>query len=148
MINPDIKQEYAFRSILVNRAKTDLVVIHHSESPSDTSPLDIHKWHLDNGWCGIGYHFLVNMEGNSINGRPYYTIGSHCKGQNDHSIGICLIGDFDIVEPSENQLMGLDRLLEQLRKEFTFTIGLHCEYNPKSCPGKFAVPLLRQRYLI
>ena len=65
--------------------------LHHAESKSCTAD-DIHRWHLANGWAGIGYHFFVRKDGSIYRGRPENDIGSHAKGSNSDSIGICFEG--------------------------------------------------------
>ena len=70
------------------------IVVHCSDSPQgrgdDAS--SIHRWHLANGWDGIGYHYVITEDGTCQNGRPLYWHGSHARGYNFNSIGICLIG--------------------------------------------------------
>lgn len=70
------------------------IVIHCSDSPNDreVTASDIHTWHMAKGWDGIGYHSVIHRSGQIEYGRPTYWIGSHVKGHNDESIGICLIG--------------------------------------------------------
>lgn len=56
---------------------------------------DIHRWHKERGWSGIGYHYVVLLDGTIENGRPEYWNGAHVKGFNDDSLGICYIGGLD-----------------------------------------------------
>jgi len=73
----------------------DLLVIHVADTPNgrpDTAE-DIHRWHQnDNGWHGIGYHYVVLVDGDVQRGRPEYWDGAHAPGYNHRSIAICLIG--------------------------------------------------------
>lgn len=39
---------------LTPREITDTIVLHHAAHTNCTVE-DIHKWHLDQGWAGIGY---------------------------------------------------------------------------------------------
>lgn len=43
---------------LMERGRTDLIVIHHTGNPTDDdlSAEEIHESHLAQGWAGIGYH--------------------------------------------------------------------------------------------
>lgn len=70
-----------------------MIVLHHAEAPN-CSIEDIHSWHLGNGWCGCGYHYLVRKDGSIYRGRPEGAIGAHCPGANDKSIGICAEGEY------------------------------------------------------
>lgn len=74
--------------------KVEYIVIHESLSShgKDVSARTIHQWHLENGWAGIGYHYFINEYGDVENGRPEFWPGSHVKGWNEESIGICLSG--------------------------------------------------------
>ena len=56
---------------------------------------DIDRWHKALGWRKVGYHFVVKLDGIVQNGRSLNEIGSHVKGHNRHSIGICYIGGLD-----------------------------------------------------
>ena len=68
------------------------IVIHSSASPlRGDDAEDVHRWHLQNGWDGIGYHWVIG-ESKCEAGRPEYWIGSHVRGYNTNSIGIMLFG--------------------------------------------------------
>ena len=70
------------------------IVIHCSDTPTgrDDRAEDIHRWHLEKGWWGIGYHYVICVDGAIERGRPEMWEGSHVKGHNKNTIGICLIG--------------------------------------------------------
>jgi N-acetylmuramoyl-L-alanine amidase len=40
----------------------------------------------------IGYHFVIEVDGNLATGRGIEEIGAHVQGSNAKSIGICMIG--------------------------------------------------------
>ena len=63
-----------FSGALSKRARTTDLVLHHAEAEKATVE-DIHRWHLDNGWIGIGYHYYVRKDGSVWRGRPEDTIG-------------------------------------------------------------------------
>jgi N-acetylmuramoyl-L-alanine amidase len=121
---------------LKQRSSTNLIVLHHSVS-SKMSIEDIHRDHLAKGWAGIGYHFFIEKTGLILNGRPKNTIGSHCKTYNDHSIGICLQGNFEIEYVTEKQMSSLNALIQSLLKEYPkIQIKLHRELRATKCPGE------------
>ena len=80
------------------------IVIHCSDSPNNKvdrrldSAGAIHKWHLERNFDGIGYHFVIDENGETASGRPIFPDtktfwkGAHVQGHNHESIGICLIG--------------------------------------------------------
>ena len=44
------------------------------------------------GTRDIGYHFVIQRNGEVDEGRPIEQTGAHVKGHNHDSIGICYIG--------------------------------------------------------
>lgn len=117
--------------------KPNKIVIHCSDSPhrGDTAK-DIHLWHLQRGWDGIGYHYVINEDGLVEEGRPEYWVGSHCRGHNQNSLGICLIG---IDEFTDEQFHNLALLVENLMLKYNIgkknVVG-HCDLNSKkTCPN-------------
>lgn len=70
------------------------IIIHCSATPNG-KPVDIseiRKWHLANGWSDVGYHLVIQPDGEAQKGRGLNVQGAHCEGENQDSIGICLIG--------------------------------------------------------
>lgn len=71
------------------------IVIHCSASANGDATVDrarIDEWHKAKGWRGIGYHYVVELDGRLAVGRPEEAIGAHVAGQNASSIGICMVG--------------------------------------------------------
>ncbi len=56
---------------------------------------DIDAWHKKRGWKGIGYHYVILLDGTIEVGRPEKEIGAHVKGHNKHSIGVATVGGLD-----------------------------------------------------
>ena len=82
------------------------IVIHCSDSTWGTRE-DINRWHLERGWDGIGYHYVITNgrakstdsykeqdDGLIEKGRPVEKTGAHVQGHNSNSIGVCLIGTY------------------------------------------------------
>lgn len=75
------------------------VAIHHTVTPATSDPAvrlrGIQAYHMDTrGWCDIGYHFLVSLDGQLWEGRPLELIGAHVLNHNAGNIGISYIGCF------------------------------------------------------
>ncbi|NIY11074.1 MAG: hypothetical protein GWN02_23620, partial [Gemmatimonadetes bacterium] len=75
------------------------MAIHHTVTPADSDPAvrvrGIQNYHMDTrGWCDIGYHFLVSLDGRMWEGRPLGQLGTHVGGQNTGNVGISYIGCF------------------------------------------------------
>lgn len=104
---------------------------------------EIRRWHTDKGWSNIGYHFVVDRQGDVCVGRPVERVGAHAKGHNKNSIGICLIGGFgsDADDKFEEhytdlQRKALDNLIKDLTDEHSNAkIRGHNEVSSKACPG-------------
>ncbi len=77
--------------------KIDTIIIHCSatEEGKDFRAADIERWHLEQGYEMIGYNFVIDLDGTVEVGRPLTMTGAHCKGYNNHSIGICYVGGVD-----------------------------------------------------
>lgn len=136
----EIKEvELKFRNGMVERQKTELIVIHHTASKTDLTVQEIHQMHLKQGenWKGIGYHYYINKKGIIYRGRPEKYSGSHAIDYNSISIGVCLSGNFEEEEPNVNQITSLIELLHYLRIKYPNAEILgHRDLNATACPGK------------
>ena len=75
------------------------MAIHHTVTPSDSDPATrlrgIQAFHMDtNGWCDIGYHFLISLDGRIWEGRDLDLLGTHVGGHNTGNVGVSFIGCF------------------------------------------------------
>ncbi len=110
------------------------------------------------GWSDIGYHFVVDEEGNLYQGRPYQNAnasfedppalvrGAHAGGANTGNIGVCLLGCYHPAEtsyPCNDSISpaALDSLTtvfaylaENYRVETENLTG-HRDWGNTSCPG-------------
>ena len=69
--------------------------------------------HLGFGWDGIGYHKVINSDGEIEDGRPEYWVGAHVRGLNDCSLGVCLIGKSKF---NTHQMESLKIILKEWKK--------------------------------
>lgn len=102
---------------------------------------DIRRWHVEgNGWSDVGYHFVVLLDGRIEIGRPLEKVGSHCKGQNRTSVGICYIGGLDSVgnyldTRTCEQRDSLEVLIATLVRVFPGSeVFGHNNFSSKACP--------------
>jgi len=79
------------------RKTTTHLVIHCTATPEgrDVTAKDVDRMHRQRGFNGIGYHFIVRLDGTVEPGRPVDAIGAHVEGQNSTSIGISYVGGVD-----------------------------------------------------
>ena len=126
---------------LENRRTTDAIVIHHiGNTDRDVSAEEVHQWHKNNGWAGIGYHFLIRKDSTIERGRPMDMLGAHCYQNNWHTIGVNIVGEFMNHEPMPAQMSSAAALLAALCRYYRLTpsrqtIKGHREYNSTDCPG-------------
>lgn len=124
------------------------LIVHCSDSSFGDASV-INDWHLQNGWSGIGYHFVIlngyrskydkdDSNGLIEEGRDLEKSGAHCIGYNDNSIGICLIGEKTF---TYEQLVSLVGLLYEYMDKYNIPVANilgHYETekaNGKTCPN-------------
>lgn len=130
-----IEKTYNWKGSLKNRTSTKRIILHHAESKSCTAD-DIHSWHLANGWAGIGYHFFVRKDGSIYRGRPEGVVGSHAKGSNSDSIGICFEGSYMTETMNQTQINAGRELVAYLKKKYGITtVQKHKDVCSTNCPG-------------
>lgn len=116
------------------------IVLHHIEAsrPGSTIPVtDVHQWHLNNGWTGIGYHFYITKDGRIYRGRPENAIGAHAAGKNVNTLGIAVEGKYQSESMPQAQRDSIIKVGEYLRRKYKIATVLgHKEVNSTSCPGK------------
>ena len=149
-----VETDLDFQYGLTERDETDLIVIHHTGGADiDADAETIHEWHINNDWAGIGYHFVIRKDGSVERGRPEWAIGSHAYGENSHSIGIHLSGEFDDAEPTDAQIEACACLIADLCEEYDIPIDRdhivgHGELMSTDCPGANLQALLDDETLI
>lgn len=143
--------EFDFAALMV-REDTDTIVLHHTGSGAadDFSARELHEAHQAQGWLGIGYHYSVRRDGVIELGRPRWAVGAHAEGENSHTLGIHLCGNFCIAEPMPAQIEAAALLLANLAGDYAIPLDRahicgHCDFMPTACPGGKlydALPLL------
>ncbi len=123
--------------------KITKIIVHCSATAAgrDFSAADIDRWHRARGFNGIGYHYVVKLDGTVEKGRSESVMGAHCLGQNANSIGVCYIGGLksDGKTPAdtrtEAQKRALKSLIGDLKKRYPgATVHGHREFAAKACP--------------
>ena len=141
---------FHFTEPLLVRPKTDMIVIHHVGIPDGDTPASaIQRAHLANGWAGIGYHYVIRKNGVIERGRPLAVVGAHAYGENYHTVGINVTGNFDKEVPTDAQMKSLTELVTALCRIYHIdpgpaTIVGHRDVNSTDCPGKNLYRLLPQ----
>ena len=125
--------------------KPNKLVLHHAEA-SKCTVQDIHSWHLNNGWSGIGYHYFIRKDGSVYRGRPDGAIGAHCQGSNTNTLGICFEGNYmKETMPTAQYNAGIDLIKYLIGKYGNLPIYGHKELLATECPGsKFPLEDFKQ----
>lgn len=137
-------------------------VVHCTATPEGKAftVADIDRMHRARGWSGIGYHYLIGLNGETRVGRPIEKVGAHVQGHNTGSVGISYVGGIDARGKAKDtrtpeQKAALRVLLAQLvyKHGITKIVG-HRDLSPdmngdgkispnewtKSCPCFDAIP--------
>ncbi|RUA33871.1 MAG: hypothetical protein DSY77_08030, partial [Bacteroidetes bacterium] len=102
---------------------TENLIVHHSAGSNNITDFtqavrDIYIFHTqENGWSDIGYNYLIAPDGVIYAGRDPDTgsqdevMGAHFCGSNSNTMGVCLLGNYETIEPEFSMLESLEGLL-------------------------------------
>ncbi|TVQ74642.1 MAG: T9SS C-terminal target domain-containing protein [Balneolaceae bacterium] len=146
------------------------LVVHHSAGNTNSSDFaavvrsywDFHT--NSRNWGDIGYNWLVDPNGVIYQGRAFNldgnknVRGTHAGGFNTNSMGICVIGDYTNIRPSEiavatmNEVLAWkadERGIDPLGSSLHSPTGInrrnilgHRDVTATSCPGNTFYPML------
>ena len=100
-----------------------LIVHHAAGSNMNTNFTDvvrnIYVYHTQsNGWNDVGYNFLIAQDGTIFEGRDGQgladgdnVVGAHFCSQNTNTMGICMLGDYMLVQPPQKAIDALAKLM-------------------------------------
>lgn len=127
--------------------KPEYIIIHHSATQQGDAET-FRRAHKAKGWRDIGYHYVIGNgtysgDGEVETGRPENESGAHCSadGMNFKSIGICLVGNFDIDKPTPAQMEALEKLCRDIMAQYKIPVSKvlgHGEVKgaATNCPGR------------
>ena len=147
-------------------SETHHCIIHHSASGNGQSDYTflVRSYYVQhtqvNGWDDIGYNYLIASDGSIFAGRDPETnqilqdevTGAHFCGKNTNTMGVCLIGNFVSILPSNAMFSALQDLLvwkfakDTLNPKGSFahpfplgnvlpSLATHRQGCPTTCPG-------------
>jgi len=128
----------------------EVLIVHHSAVGGYTNQFwAINQHHKDKDFpvsslgYYIGYHYVIDKEGNVTQTRRHDDRGAHTIGWNDKSIGVCLYGNFEYEHPTTKQLAAL----RKLRDSLGLPVDLHRNRQAaRICPGKnFTIEILNSK---
>lgn len=125
-------------------------IIIHCSGSRDGKPVSreaLEAMHKARGFRTIGYHYVIEPNGDLVTGRPESEVGAHVEGHNARSIGVCMIGTERF---SVEAWAALRLLVHNLQRRYPQAIVRgHRDYSPdldgdgkiernewtKTCPG-------------
>jgi len=93
------------------------LIVHHSAGSNTSSDWaarvrSIWNYHVNsNGWDDIGYNWLIDPNGVLYQGRGDDLQGAHFCGTNVGTMGICMMGTYSTVQPTDESVSILEQLL-------------------------------------
>lgn len=137
-----------------NNSVFGYLVLHHTGG-TDADPFAdsshhtasvIEQWHLQKGWEGIGYHYVIEKDGTIWAGRPEHRSSAAVLNWNSKTLNIVMAGNFDRKEGTPNRLPTKEQeesfkwLYQQISKRYTQLIPdkviPHRKLQVKTCYGK------------
>jgi hypothetical protein len=135
------------------------ITLHHEgESfPPGKNPIEylqtLQKWsRAQKHWIDIPYHYIIDLDGRIYEGRPIRYAGDTNTEYDPagHAL-VCVVGNFEEVEPNEKQLHAVVSTFTWLCKKYGITpdkIRGHKDVAPGTvCPGKNLYRYLQNGYL-
>lgn len=151
-----------------------LITFHHDGDPVGFADTDfaqtaqylerIRAYHAKTGFEDIAYHYAIDRAGRVWELRSIAYRGEHVRPGydthhvlhkwNDHNVGVVVLGNFMLQNPSEAQKQRIIAFGAQLRKHYRLAIAqvkVHQELVTTECPGIHLRPymdLVREKGLI
>jgi len=116
-------------------SRIEYIALHHSGGGGTIEQYA--KYHVSKGWPGIGYHYVINKEGEIFQTNYIDTVSYNVGPQNPKVIGICVKGNYDKETLNQKQKDALVYLVSLLRVIVGYKpVKGHYEFKATDCPGK------------
>jgi N-acetylmuramoyl-L-alanine amidase len=125
------------------------ITIHCSASKNGVRvpAAEIEKWHIARGFQKIGYHYVIQPDGEVEHGRPLNEQGAHVESANQDNVGICLVG---LDHFTKSQFRALRCAIEGLRQGWDipeWEVYCHNQWPSAQKQGKACPNMLINRVL-
>lgn len=127
-----------------------MLVVHHTAVLVGNDPRPavermraIYQYHaVSRGWGDIGYHYVIDEKGQIYEGRAGgdYVVGGHAYCNNVGSVGVALMGNFDLETPPQAQVHSLQWLLSRLVQKYQIDLQRNVIFH-----GKVLEPIIGHR---
>jgi len=110
--------------------------LHHSAGINTVQAY--HAQHLAKGWAGLGYNFIVDLDGKVYKGRDPKYLPAGISGHNTNSLHICAVGNFDNMVMPDIQRESIKDLIHYCKSLYPSIKGIkgHGEEMATDCPGR------------
>lgn len=135
------------------------ITVHHDGMPpvslQSTSQVStrlesIRRAHLNRypePFADIGYHYIIDPQGHVWEGRSTRYQGAHVKENNEHNLGIMVLGNFNEQHPTPQALASVDRFVAHEMSRYNVPLAriyTHQELRQTECPGRNLQAYMRQ----
>ena len=134
-----------------------LITFHHSGDPKPFATTDyaetaqhleyVREYHRSRSFQDIGYHFAIDRAGRVWQLRSLAYEGQHVRYNNEHNIGIVVLGNFDIQPMTQAQKDRIKTFGALVRKQYGLPLSrvyTHQEIVSTVCPGHDMQPYMVQ----
>lgn len=119
-----------------------MLVVHHTalsvtgEARSGEERMRaLYTYHsVNRGWGDVGYNFVIDEDGNVYEGKEggNLVVAGHAYCNNVGTIGVALMGNFDIEEPTQKQMQSMKWLLSQLADTYDIDLNGNVTFHGKT----------------
>ena len=145
------------RSARMESKRWDSIVVHHSGHPLDDHESIARRHRQSFGFSELGYHFVIGNGSKGLgDGEAFVSVrwdqqldGAHVPGANDpvhrilatnqHSIGICLVGNGNVRRFTPAQIERLLAVIVRLQRDFDISddrVLLASDVSQVTSPGR------------
>jgi len=132
-----------------------LITFHHSGDPKPFTTTDyaetaqhleyVREYHRSRNFQDIGYHFAIDRAGRVWQLRSLKYQGQHVRYNNEHNVGVVVLGNFDMQAMSQAQKDKIKKFGALLRDQYKLPIArvyTHKEIVSTECPGDDMQPYM------
>jgi len=125
------------------------ITFHHSGDPKPFTTTDftetaqhlefVRSYHRSRNFQDIGYHFAIDRAGRVWQLRSLLHQGQHVRSNNEHNLGVVVLGNFDQQPMSPAQRDKVKIFAALLRKQYALPVARVCTHQEivaTGCPGR------------
>ena len=118
----------------------DAIVSTDLRSTSDVTRRieSIRRSHVQRGWADIGYHYVIDPSGRVWEARSTAYQGAHVEDNNEHNLGVVVLGNFDVHAPTLAATVAVERFVASQMHRYRVPMDrvyTHRELRRTACPG-------------